>query len=126
MAIAQQTQLLLLDEPTTYLDITHQLEVLDLIAELNTSQARTIVVVIHDLNLASRYAHHLIAMRDGAITATGPPNEVITEASVRNIFDLESVIATDPVTQTPLVVPIGTRRPETSACSPAGTSVTRR
>lgn len=106
MVIAQDTELLLLDEPTTYLDITHQLEVLDLIATLNSDHGRTIVVVIHDLNLASRYAHHLIAMRDGVVAATGPPHEVLTEASIRDVFGLESVITTDPVTQTPLVVPI--------------------
>ena len=110
MAIAQETDLLLLDEPTTYLDIAHQVDVLDLIDQLNGDQGRTVVVVLHDLNLASRYAHHLVAMRDGVIVASGQPSEVITEDSVREVFGLDSVVTPDPVSHTPLVVPIGARR----------------
>jgi iron complex transport system ATP-binding protein len=110
MAIAQQTDLLLLDEPTTFLDITHQIDVLDLIDQLNADQGRTVAVVLHDLNLACRYAHHLVAMRDGAIVAAGRPAEVITEDRVREVFDMDCVVTTDPVSHTPLVVPIGARR----------------
>lgn len=105
MALAQQTGLLLLDEPTTFLDIAHQIDVLDLVADLNRDDHRTIVIVLHDLNLACRYAHHLVAMRDGRIVADGPPSEVVTAATVRAVFGMESVVIADPVTGTPLVVP---------------------
>jgi len=108
MALAQQTDLLLLDEPTTFLDITHQIDVLDLIARLNRESGRTVVVVLHDLNLACRYADHIVAMRDGHIVANGPAAEVITADNVRTVFGLDSLVIPDPVTGTPLVVPIGT------------------
>lgn len=107
MALAQQTELLLLDEPTTYLDITHQIEVLDLVATLNREAGRTIVVVLHDLNLACRYAQHVVAMRDGAIIAAGDPRDVITADRVREVFGLDCIVIPDPVSDTPLVVPIG-------------------
>jgi ABC-type cobalamin/Fe3+-siderophores transport system ATPase subunit len=109
MAIAQQTDLLLLDEPTTFLDIAHQIEVLDLTADLNRHQGRTVVVVLHDLNLACRYAHHLVAMRDGAIVAAGAPADVITAETVSSVFGLDCLVIADPVSGTPLVVPIGSR-----------------
>lgn len=105
LALAQGTPLMLLDEPTTYLDLTHQLDVLDLLADLNRSEGRTIVVVLHDLNLACRYADHLVAMKDGAIVTQGPPDEVITPATVADVFGLECVVVPDPLTATPLVVP---------------------
>ncbi len=105
MALAQETELLLLDEPTTFLDITHQIDVLDLVARLNHEAGRTIVVVLHDLNLASRYAHHLVAMRDGVVVTSGPPGSVITADTVADIFGLECVVIDDPVSHTPLVVP---------------------
>ncbi len=105
MALAQETGLLLLDEPTTFLDITHQIEVLDLVATLNRTDGRTIVVVLHDLNLACRYAHHIVAMRDGSIVATGAPRDVITVDTMREVFGLEAVVIDDPVSGTPLVVP---------------------
>jgi iron complex transport system ATP-binding protein len=105
MALAQDTGLLLLDEPTTYLDITHQLEVLDLVATLNRADGRTIVVVLHDLNLACRYAHHIVAMRNGSIVATGSPRDVITVETMRDVFGLDAVVIDDPVSGTPLVVP---------------------
>ena len=105
MALAQQTDLLLLDEPTTYLDIAHQIDVLDLLARLNREAGRTVVVVLHDLNLAGRYAHHLVAMRDGRIVARGTPHEVITTDLVREVFGLESTVIDDPISATPLVVP---------------------
>ena len=106
MVLAQQTGILLLDEPTTYLDIAHQIELLELLAELNR-QGRTIIAVLHDLNQACRYASHLIAMRDGRIAAQGKPGAIFTEQLVEEVFGLSSVIIPDPVTGTPLVVPRG-------------------
>ena len=105
MALAQETDLLLLDEPTTYLDIAHQVEVLDLVRQLNREQGRTVVVVLHDLNQAARYADHLVAMKAGVIVAEGPPGEVVTADLVREVFGLDSVVVPDPVTGSPLVVP---------------------
>jgi iron complex transport system ATP-binding protein len=106
MALAQDTDILLLDEPTTFLDIAHQIDVLDLVARLNRDRDRTVVLVLHDLNLACRYAHQLVAMRDGAIVAAGPPGEVVTADTVRAVFGLECVVIDDPVSGTPLVVPV--------------------
>ncbi len=105
MALAQETELLLLDEPTTYLDISHQVEVLDLVRQLNHDKGRTVVVVLHDLNQAARYADHLVAMKSGRVVAAGPPSEVVTEELVREVFGLECVVVPDPVTGSPLVVP---------------------
>jgi iron complex transport system ATP-binding protein len=107
MALAQGTDLMLLDEPTTFLDLAHQVEVLDLLVELNQEEGRTIVMVLHDLNHACRYSHHLIAMREGRVVATGTPEEVVTEALVKDVFDLRSLVMPDPVSGTPMVVPIG-------------------
>jgi iron complex transport system ATP-binding protein len=106
MALAQETEILLLDEPTTYLDIAYQLEVLDLLHDLN-EQGRTIVMVLHDLNQACRYADHLVALREGAIVAQGTPQAVMTEAMVKEVFQMECQIVADPVTGAPLCVPIG-------------------
>ncbi len=111
MALAQDTDLLLLDEPTTFLDIAHQIDVLDLVERLHRRRGRTIVVVLHDLNLACRYATHVVAMRDGAIAAAGRPAEVITVDTVRHVFGLDSLVIDDPVSGTPLVVPIGSASP---------------
>ncbi|MFD0373127.1 ABC transporter ATP-binding protein [Streptomyces sp. NPDC127114] len=105
MALAQETDLLLLDEPTTYLDIAHQVEVLDLVRRLNRARGRTVVVVLHDLNQAARYADHLVAMKSGRVVAEGPPSEVVTADLVREVFGLDSVVVPDPVTGSPLVVP---------------------
>jgi iron complex transport system ATP-binding protein len=107
MALAQQTGILLLDEPTTFLDISHQIDVLDLLLDLNAARGTTVVMVLHDLNLASRYADHLIAMRAGAIVAAGDPREVVTVELMRDVFGVDSVVTADPVTATPLVVPLG-------------------
>ncbi|PVD10408.1 ABC transporter ATP-binding protein [Streptomyces sp. CS147] len=107
MALAQQTDLLLLDEPTTFLDASHQIEVLDLLTDLNRSRGTTIVMVLHDLNLAARYADHLIALADGGLHASGTPAEVLTEDTVRAVFDLGSRIIEDPVSGRPLMLPIG-------------------
>ncbi|ABP54999.1 ABC transporter ATP-binding protein [Salinispora tropica] len=110
MALAQQTPLLLLDEPTTYLDIAHQIEILDLCARLHEEEGRTLVAVLHDLNQAARYATHLIAMRDGQVVATGPPQTVVTAALVEEVFGLPCRVIDDPETGTPLVVPASRRR----------------
>ncbi|WP_113340069.1 ABC transporter ATP-binding protein [Rhizobium cremeum] len=115
MVLAQQTPILLLDEPTTFLDIAHQIELMDLLADLN-AQGRTIVAVLHDLNQACRYATHLIAMKDGAVLAEGHPSSIITERLVEKVFGLPSVIIPDPVTGSPLIVPKGrTMLPDTSS-----------
>lgn len=108
MVLAQQTGLLLLDEPTTFLDIAHQIELMDLFADLHDGGA-TIVAVLHDLNQAARYATHLIAMKDGAVVAQGPPGEIVTAEIVEHVFDLPCVVTPDPVTGTPSVSPIGRR-----------------
>ncbi|MFE9309919.1 ABC transporter ATP-binding protein [Streptomyces sp. NPDC006706] len=105
MALAQDTDLLLLDEPTTYLDIAHQVEVLDLVRRLNRERGRTVVAVLHDLNQAARYADHLIAMRAGRIIAQGPPGDIVTAELVQKVFGLASVVVPDPVTGGPMVVP---------------------
>ncbi|GAA2404221.1 ABC transporter ATP-binding protein [Streptomyces glaucosporus] len=110
MALAQQTPLLLLDEPTTYLDLAHQIDVLDLCARLHEEEGRTLVAVLHDLNHAARYATHLIAMRDGRVVASGPPAEVVTAELVEEVFGLPCRVIDDPETGTPLVVPAA-RRP---------------
>ena len=107
MVLAQQTDMLLLDEPTTFLDISHQVEVLDLLTDLNRKNNTTIVMVLHDLNLAARYADHLVAMRAGKLHIAGSPEEVLTEAMVRDVFALESRIISDPVSGRPMMVPIG-------------------
>ncbi|WP_173877768.1 ABC transporter ATP-binding protein [Streptomyces sp. 3214.6] len=105
MALAQQTPLLLLDEPTTYLDIQHQIDVLDLCAELHEEQGRTLVAVLHDLNHAARYATHLIALRGGEVIAQGAPEDVVTARLVQEVFGLRCQVIEDPETGTPLVVP---------------------
>lgn len=121
LALAQGTPLMLLDEPTTYLDLTHQLEVLDLLADLNQSEGRTVVVVLHDLNLAARYAHRLVAMKSGRIAAHGTPDEVITPDVVAEVFALECEVIPDPLTGTPLVIP----RPSTSRRDQTGSAPRR-
>ncbi|MDI9883268.1 ABC transporter ATP-binding protein [Streptomyces sp. HNM0645] len=123
MALAQQTPLLLLDEPTTFLDIQHQLEILDLCAELHETQGRTLVAVLHDLNQAARYATHLIAMRDGRIAAEGAPGEVVTAELVERVFGVRAQVIDDPETGTPLVVPLARRgraAPDASLPSASG------
>ncbi|MFW3464864.1 ABC transporter ATP-binding protein [Streptomyces sp. 058-1L] len=124
MALAQQTDLLLLDEPTTFLDASHQIEVLDLLTDLNRSRGTTIVMVLHDLNLAARYADHLIALADGTLHAFGSPAEVLTEETVRAVFGLESRVIEDPVSGRPLMLPIGRHHVlDRADTTPAGGSV---
>ena len=107
MALAQHTDLLLLDEPTTFLDVSHQIEVLDLLTDLNQQRGTTIVMVLHDLNMAARYSDHLIALADGTLHAAGEPAEVLTEDTVRAVFGLESQVITDPTSGKPLMLPLG-------------------
>jgi iron complex transport system ATP-binding protein len=109
MALAQQTPLLLLDEPTTFLDLSHQFEVLDLCAELH-ERGRTIVAVLHDLNHAGRYATELIVMRSGSVVAQGPPAEVLTAPLVEDVFSMPCRVMDDPETGTPMVVPAARER----------------
>jgi iron complex transport system ATP-binding protein len=110
MALAQQTDILLLDEPTTFLDISHQIEVLDLLTDLNQKRGTTVVMVLHDLNLAARYADFLVAMANGRLYATGTPDDVLTEQNVREVFHLESRIMTDPTSGRPVMLPLGRHR----------------
>ena len=110
MALAQETEILLLDEPTTYLDLAHQVEVLELVADLNTREGRTVVMVLHDLNHAARYADHVVAMKAGAVVAEGDPRTVITPAMVAEVFGLDCVVVDCPVSGRPLVVPRGGSR----------------
>lgn len=107
MALAQETDILLLDEPTTFLDISHQIDVLDLLTDLNHSRGTTIVMVLHDLNLAARYGDHLVAMLDGKPFRTGSPESVLTKDMVRHVFGLESTILSDPTSDRPMMLPIG-------------------
>lgn len=109
MVLAQQTPLLLLDEPTTFLDIAHQIELLELFTDLHDSGS-TLVAVLHDLNHAARYATHLIAMKDGAVVAEGHPVDIVTAELVEEVFGLPCVVIPDPVTGKPSVVPIGRDR----------------
>lgn len=107
MALAQGTDVLLLDEPTTFLDVAHQIEVLDLLTDLNRQRGTTIVMVLHDLNLAARYADELFAVRDGRLHSHGAPAEVVTADTVREVFGMAAHIVLDEVSGTPLVLPVG-------------------
>lgn len=107
MALAQQTDILFLDEPTTFLDITYQVEILDLLKELNEIHGTTIVMVLHDINLSARYADHIIALRKGSLVAEGKPNDIINERLIKKVFDLDCTVINDPISNTPLIVPIG-------------------
>jgi len=109
MALAQGTDLLLLDEPTTYLDLAHAVEVLDLVDRLHAEHGRTVVMVLHDLNLAARYADRLVVLHSGRVVAQGPPGEVLTEGLLAEVFGLRARVVVDPVSGGPLVVPVGTR-----------------
>ncbi|WP_127820042.1 ABC transporter ATP-binding protein [Microbacterium sp. CPCC 204701] len=119
MALAQETDILLLDEPTTFLDVAHQVEVLDLLTDLNRDRGTTIVMVLHDMNLAARYADHLFALRSGRVVAAGPPNDVMTGDLIREVFDLEALVVPDPVSGSPIVLPRGRHHVSGVADSPA-------
>lgn len=105
MALAQETDILFLDEPTTFLDMAHQLEVLHLLQKLNASNNRTVVMVVHDLNHAARYAHHMIAIKSGSVVGEGTPSEVMTQDIMREVFNIEADIVSDPRTGVPLCLP---------------------
>jgi iron complex transport system ATP-binding protein len=107
MALAQQTDLLLLDEPTTFLDVAHQVEVLDLLTDLNRDRGTTVVMVLHDLNLAARYADRLVAIANGGVHSSGTAEEVLTVDTVREVFGLESQVIIDPTSNRPLMLPLG-------------------
>jgi len=106
MTLAQDTDLMLLDEPTTYLDLAHQVEVLDLVTRLNRDRGRTVVMVLHDLNLAARYSDVIVVMKDGVLIDQGPPGRVFTAAMLSSVFGLEADVLTDPATGLPIVVPV--------------------
>jgi iron-siderophore transport system ATP-binding protein len=110
MALAQQTELLLLDEPTTFLDLAHQVDVLDLLDDLVQERGRTVVMVLHDLNQACRYADQLVALREGRVHAAGAPAEIVDDAFVRDVFGLDARVVDDPVTGSPLCLPIARTR----------------
>ncbi|MCT4710669.1 iron-enterobactin ABC transporter ATP-binding protein [Enterobacteriaceae bacterium H11S18] len=107
MVLAQETSIMLLDEPTTWLDISHQIDLLELLSDLNREKGYTLAAVLHDLNQACRYATHLIALRDGKIVAEGAPKEIVTPELIEAIYGLRCMIIEDPVAHTPLVVPLG-------------------
>lgn len=104
MALAQDTPLILLDEPTTYLDMAHQLEILELLEMLNKTQEKTIALVIHDLNQSARFSDWIIAMRDGKVLYEGTPEEIMTPEVFHNVFSLDAYMETDPWTQKPMCV----------------------
>ena len=107
MALAQQTDILFLDEPTTFLDITYQIEILDLLTDLNRKRGTTIVMVLHDINLSARYADHIFALRQGKLVAEGKPSNVITSELIKDVFGLRCKVVKDPISSSPSVVPIG-------------------
>ncbi|HYK72842.1 MAG TPA: ABC transporter ATP-binding protein [Pseudoneobacillus sp.] len=110
MTLAQDTDIILLDEPTTYLDMAHQIEILDLLFELNENEKRTIVMVLHDLNLACRYAHNIVAIKDKRIYAQGNPELIINDQLVKDVFGMDCQVTVDPLFGTPLCIPFGKGR----------------
>jgi iron complex transport system ATP-binding protein len=107
MALAQQTDILLLDEPTTFLDITYQIEILDLLTDLNRKRGTTIVMVLHDINLSARYADYIFAVKKGELIAQGAPSDIISEELMKQIFGLDCAVIKDPVSGSPFIVPKG-------------------
>lgn len=107
MALAQQTDILLLDEPTTFLDITYQVEILDLLTDLNKKRGTTIVMVLHDINLSARYADYIFAVKKGNLIAQGVPGDIITEDLMKKVFGLDCAVIKDPVSDSPFIVPKG-------------------
>ena len=109
MTLAQQTPVLLLDEPTTFLDLAHQIEVMELAARLVRSEKKTVVAVLHDLNQAARYADHMVMLKAGKVVASASPDEIMTVETIRDVFDICSIIIPDPVMHTPMCIPIPNR-----------------
>ncbi|MER7453775.1 ABC transporter ATP-binding protein [Nocardia beijingensis] len=122
MALAQGTDILLLDEPTTYLDLAHSVEVLDLVDRLHADLGRTVVMVLHDLNLAIRYSDQLVVMHAGRVVAAGAPGEVVSVELLREVFDLDARVLEDPVSGRPMIVPIGARHVRGKVGGPAATA----
>jgi len=120
MTLAQETEIVLLDEPTTFLDLAHQVEILDLLADLVIDHARTVVMVLHDINQACRYADHVVAMRDGQIHAAGPPHAIVDATLVQDVFGLPARVIDDPETGTPLCLPAARERRSTACLVNAG------
>ncbi|SFJ04294.1 iron complex transport system ATP-binding protein [Paenibacillus sp. UNC496MF] len=110
MTLAQNTATILLDEPTTFLDLTHQIEILDLLFELNEKENRTIAMVLHDINLACRYAHHIVAVKGGQIYTKGRPEDIVNERFIEDVFDMKCQVAPDPIFGTPMCIPYGRGR----------------
>ena len=117
MALAQQTDILFLDEPTTFLDITYQVEILDLLTDLNRKHGTTIVMVLHDINLSARYADYIFALRKGKLIVEGEPSKVITSTLVKDIFGLDCMVIKDPVSGSPFAIPKG-RYHVNNECTP--------
>lgn len=105
MSLAQDTDILLLDEPTTFLDIAYQVDILEKLTELNRKKGTTIVMILHDINLSAKYANHLIAMKKGAVVAAGTPAEIVTEDIMKEIYDLDCIVCKDPLCDTPYIIP---------------------
>ncbi|WP_438447003.1 ABC transporter ATP-binding protein [Gorillibacterium sp. sgz5001074] len=124
MTLAQGTGTILLDEPTTYLDLTHQIEVLDLLYDLNEQEGRTIVMVLHDINLACRYAHHIVALKNGRVHAEGAPEVIVDAGLIQAVFDLPCEVVPDPVFGTPMCVPYGKGKRRTVAGAGASAAAT--
>jgi iron complex transport system ATP-binding protein len=120
LALAQETPIVLLDEPTTYLDLAHQVDVLDLLADLNERDGRTIVMVLHDVNQAARYSHEIVAMKAGAVVAAGPPAGIVSREFLRDVFGLEAQVISDPIDGTPVCLPVHRRRARAAAAADAG------
>ena len=116
LALAQQTDILFLDEPTTFLDIAYQVEILDLLGELNRTKKTTIIMVLHDINLSVRYADYIFALKSGNLYAEGQPEEVISEKLIKDVYGLDSKVITDPTSAAPMVIPIGKYNKELEAC----------
>ncbi|GAA1991675.1 ABC transporter ATP-binding protein [Isoptericola halotolerans] len=125
MVLAQETDVVLLDEPTTFLDVTHQVELLDLLHDLNRERGTTVVMVLHELNLAARYADHLVVMCAGRVVAEGAPSDVIDEATVLEAFGLDAKVVPDPVSGTPMIVPVGRHRRADGTLAPDGSAEPR-
>lgn len=119
MALAQETDILLLDEPTTFLDVAHQIEVLDLLTDLNRRRGTTIVMVLHDINLAARYADHLFALREGRLVAAGRPADIVTSELIADVFALDALVVEDPVSGAPMMLPRGRHHTRPAASQPS-------
>ncbi|WP_342404902.1 ABC transporter ATP-binding protein [Brevibacillus sp. FSL K6-2834] len=126
MTLAQGTETILLDEPTTYLDMSHQIEILDLLYDLNQTEQRTIVMVLHDLNLACRYAHHIVAVHNQSVFAEGNPHDVMNEELVRHVFQMECQITRDPIYDTPMCIPFSKSRLGAGATAGSGANTEKK